>query len=487
MRRDAVEVALLACLASGCIDRSAILTEPDAVMVGPDARALEAGVDAGRDARVNDTGIDAVVTLVDGGDVGPIDSGTDADLDASFADGGFDAGVDGGPMPIDSGVDAFVAIDANRDATSPVCLSNSVSCLNANTLRTCNAAGTANIDTTCALGCNGAAPARCNILNPANVDEVLDSTYFMGAPAVSINAGATIDTSSCTGFGVTRLTAPTTGGSFCVAVVDSLRVTNAATLRVQGIRPLIVVSRTTIVVDMNASIAVLPGDARGGAVDSGSGTGNAGGAGGSLCGMGGNGGSGMSGGVGLARGISSAIQPLSGGVGGGSSGMNRGGGGGGGAIQLVALESVTVNGRIRLPGGGGAGGLIMGDGGGGGGSGGFLFIESPVVSLAPSAVNVRGGGGGGGACTTFGLDGNAGSDPMASLGGTGGACGSGNGGNGAATTLDGTAGESNAIAGGGGGGGAGCVYVRTLDVLPSNSSVQPSVTGVVAGAGLASQ
>ncbi len=99
------------------------------------------------------------------------------------------------------------------------------------------------------------------------------------------------------------------------------------------------------------------------------------------------------------------ISPGSGGGAGGvnnASGMSSGGDGGGG-LQIGAVDTITIAGRISVDGEGGAGG---GTGGGGGGAGGgiLLYADGVVISNTLSANGGAGGssdangapGGGGG-------------------------------------------------------------------------------------------
>jgi hypothetical protein len=101
------------------------------------------------------------------------------------------------------------------------------------------------------------------------------------------------------------------------------------------------------------------------------------------------------------------------------------GGGGGGAIELGAVNSITINGTIGVNGGNaaGSGGFFGLGGGGGGGSGGGILIDAPTVTLTGTlsaaggegtsgglffagpefAISFGAGGGGGGGIVTVAL------------------------------------------------------------------------------------
>lgn len=104
--------------------------------------------------------------------------------------------------------------------------------------------------------------------------------------------------------------------------------------------------------------------------------------------------------------IAANLRPLRGGSGGGRGSPGRAvttarGGGGGGAIQITALRTLDITGRINANGAGGEGGgavyfpeMDVGSGGGGG-SGGAILLEAPSVVIRSTAVLVANGGGGG--------------------------------------------------------------------------------------------
>lgn len=170
--------------------------------------------------------------------------------------------------------------------------------------------------------------------------------------------------------------------------------------------------------------------------------------------------------------------PLRGGNGGGAGGVDsvngslRGGfgGGGGGGVALVAMGTVTVDGRVGVPGGGGDG-RTNGDGGGGGGGGGAILVEAPLVTIN-GALTANGGGGGGPSST----DGNRGA--MASANAAAGGLFNGKrGGQGGAGTLAPTNGETyddglgTMRRGGGGGGSVGVIEIKAVVPVVMNGAV----------------
>lgn len=160
------------------------------------------------------------------------------------------------------------------------------------------------------------------------------------------------------------------------------------------------------------------------------------------------------------------------------------GGGAGGALQLTALESISVTGTIAANGGGGEAGQ-QGDAtcldGAGGGSGGGILIEAPQVEISGTVVAQGGAGGSGGSTDHPGYRGGDGNlTPGPAQGGSRredqtcalqGSILSGAGGQGASSGSEATAGGeresettcvSSTYAGaGGGGGGLGYIRVNT--------------------------
>jgi hypothetical protein len=216
-------------------------------------------------------------------------------------------------------------------------------------------------------------------------------------------------------------------------------------LRVVGARPLVILARTITVSGFLDAAAALdrPGPGAGVAGTGGPG-GNltlddaGGGGGGFAPGAAEGGGTGASaacssvsigGGIGGAEHGTPDLAVLVGG-GNGGTGHETGctgaaGGGGGGAIQLSALETITLGPSAIIDGGGGGGGGGAdcddnndGGAGGGGGSGGAIYLDAPVLALG-GVVVAHGGAGGAGGCGNAG-DGAPGEDGQpgrAALGG----------------------------------------------------------------------
>ncbi len=168
--------------------------------------------------------------------------------------------------------------------------------------------------------------------------------------------------------------------------------------------------------------------------------------------------------------LSTTLEPLRGGCAGGKGGGAGGlGGGAGGAIQLVAVDTFTLNGKVSVSGGGGRGTTSRHSGGGGGGSGGGVLVQARML-VGAGLLTANGGGGGKGSRTaTLSVAGENGSTgTIRAAGGSGGSSG-GNGGNGGVLAkregssvevvvtagLPGMNNGSDAAGGGGGGGGAG--------------------------------
>lgn len=175
----------------------------------------------------------------------------------------------------------------------------------------------------------------------------------------------------------------------------------------------------------------------------------------------------------------SPIGPLRGGCAGGAGGNSGGpGGGGGGAVQLIAENSITINGFITARGGGGRPPQPENDqsasgGGGGGGSGGALLFEASAITVTTGSMILAQGGGGGqgtrGGGTNFGggagENGHSG-DTIGAAGGDSGVSAGGVGGTGAATAnptvgLVGVSSDGTAAGGGGGGGGLGRIRMNS--------------------------
>jgi hypothetical protein len=335
-------------------------------------------------------------------------------------------------------------------------------------LTTCDAGGTSETSTTCALGC-ATDGTRCLSFEPSNgLGPAL--TAAANEPAVTIPDGATINTDtgevkSAGGISISvnSLAVAQGSGSIRALIGGSFSIGNVV---VSGNSPLAIVSGGEIhvsgVFDISANASSSgPGAQLAGAcagqssVSGGSGGANAtdGGA------------SGQTGSIltnprvpGGAAQI--GFEPLVGGCVGGqltSSGAAvADGGGGGGAVQFVSLTAITVSGSIDAGGGGG------GYDGGGGGSGGNVILEAPRISFSTGAVFANGGSGG--ACSATGNDatrdlnaaagaGPCGSTPNIAHGGDGGTV----------SVAPGSGGHVLSGSSGGGGGAVGRVRIATRD------------------------
>jgi len=82
------------------------------------------------------------------------------------------------------------------------------------------------------------------------------------------------------------------------------------------------------------------------------------------------------------------------------------GGGGGGAIEIGAVQGITIGGSI-LANGGNGGSIVADSSGGGGGSGGGIFIHGSSLNLT-GALNTVGGAGDGSGFVGGGTPGGAG-------------------------------------------------------------------------------
>ena len=199
------------------------------------------------------------------------------------------------------------------------------------------------------------------------------------------------------------------------------------------------------------------------------------------------------GGSGGAACIVDDLVPLIGGSGGGGAGPGAvtsapTGGGGGGALQITALQSISITGVISMAGAGGQGGPTApsnAPGGGGGGAGGGILLEAPSVDVAASGVlAANGGGGGGGAdAPNVGTDGEPGqrsSSPAlggADAGGT--STPGGNGGAGMTAAQPGGSAAANSNAGGGGGA-VGRIFVRSATgATPAGLATPPAGAGTI--------
>lgn len=381
-------------------------------------------------------------------------------------------------------VDAFVSIDA-PDAGE--CTSVSATCVDTETLRTCVAAGTSSVDTTCPWGCS-AADARCKSLLPrGSVIAADDLMAVTGLADIKIAGTTTIDTDTGSITGLRTSSSGLSGGIYFdlrttggVFIMQSLTVDASVVISVVGARPLVIVALdgSTIggTIDLRGPCTTNvpgPGGFSGGAASAspvGAGAGEGGGANigrgggggghGSTGGTAGNGAAGMApqGGVAFGDATITTLVGGGGGGGGGDAAVGGVGGGGGGAIQIVANGPIVIEQTAVINAGGCGGKVAPGNGsGGGGGAGGTILLEGTSVVIG-GILAVNGGGG------SAGDDqGNPGTNALASrqaaAGGTGA---QGNGGaGGAGTSLGGGAATTAGNNAGGGGGAVGRIRVNT--------------------------
>jgi len=302
------------------------------------------------------------------------------------------------------------------------------------------------------------------------------------SPGIEITTDATYDTTDGTGpLGPGLVIVQDGGVNARLVSLEWLRIASGARLRVVGSMPLIVASWSTIEVDgeLDAS-SELGGSIGAGAAagpcfpatSGGSGTsGSGGGGGGGFRGRGGNGGradgNGTSGGLPGGMGGTNVTRPpnVRGGChGADSGGTDRGvgmGGWGGGAVQLTALDSITVTGTLHAGGAGGGGGPdSSAAGGGGGGSGGYVGLEATTLLIV--GVLAANGGAGGEGCnrSTTGADGEDGRpDDVRARGGSGSGSEGTDGGDGTASSIVTGEDVSGLENGGGGGGGGGAGFI----------------------------
>jgi hypothetical protein len=249
-------------------------------------------------------------------------------------------------------------------------------------------------------------------------------------PILSGTATATIVTTATSGtftYGTTVYNAvmtPQVGGpDIAVFTFTNIHLGGLATaLTISGTNPVAILSQQNIVtipIAINGT-AGNAGIAGTGGVGGGSG-GTAGhlgvGANGGSPGVSGGGGGGGNGGAGGngagtgggAGGAANVTNLLLGGSGGGGGGFSSGGGGGG-AIEIGAVNSISLGGTASIIANGGAG-STGGAGNGGGGSGGMIYLHAKqVVPLANQSISAnggaatnQGGGGGGGKIIIEGL------------------------------------------------------------------------------------
>jgi hypothetical protein len=386
------------------------------------------------------------------------------------------------------GLDRPATSDGGADAA--ICAAASTSCVSADVLRTCTAAGEASIDTQCTWGCI-AGPAHCGALMPAGGALIADDlTTPQGLGDTVLMTGTVIDSDTgqigtalmpmgvrMAGDGIIDGIDYEVRGDVAVFRMKSLSI-NGAVLGI-GTHAIAIVSLGNVTIeapfDMRGPCAMNvagPGGFAGGAraaMGIGAGGGNAGptgsdGGGGAGYGAGGGRagaifGAGPSGGSAYGMDTIPALIGGSGGAGGGAPNGSGVGGGGGGALQIASNGAITIgaSGGINAGGCGGKGGTGNMAGGAGGGAGGTILLEAPTITII-GALAVNGGSG------AAGSDGqNAGEaghlDRTPALGAAGNGGSGGNGGAGA--TLGGSPGQNAANAGGGGGGAVGRMRFHT--------------------------
>jgi hypothetical protein len=342
-------------------------------------------------------------------------------------------------------------------------------------------------------------PGKIDLLIPANGTEVILDT----SPA-TIEPGPPFEGVD---FTITRQTEGDT--DIVVIQVDEFRVDGV--LKVRGTRPFVVVANKIFIngtldagaigplpgAGGNAPRTGLPGEGgsgtkAGGLVEGRNHSGGGGGAFGLGSAPGGEIDCGVRSVVGGGGGVpygDAKLFVLEGGGAGGAGGFDcatvaSDGGAGGGALQLSALELISIEGNVLAGGGGGQGGRGGGacsgeDGAGsGGGAGGAIYLDSPSITNTGLIAAMGGGGGGGGSTTADGLDGADARGAMPSIGGVG--TGKGTSGgvgatiNGAIAGITGTCDVQQAFNTGGGGGSHGRIVFRgTADPV---GTVRPTAT-----------
>lgn len=399
------------------------------------------------------------------------------------------------PNPFDAGItDSGVEPDGPTVDASADCVPDSVTCSNGQVV-TCSPQGTVQSTQDCALGCR-ADGKSCDDLAPSNgLGPQLDDAA--NAPVVSLDPGATINTSdgTITGTTVAIPTSVVTSNPVDILVVKVKSLT-AQDIRVTGSRALAIVSDGDVVLSgiLDASADhqhAGPGapvddptcqGKDGSKTSDNTAIGGGGGAGfGTAGGAGGSGSALAPGGSGGAATGSATVSPLRGGCHGGWYGGSSGPpslvetdaspGAGGGAVQIVSRTKIefTAGAGIAVNGGSAKAdtsilvvqcvlGRACGPGAGAG-SGGGILLEAPVVAMAASSALVANGGAG-----HCGTKGKAASPTIDDTPAPGTSCGGFSGGSGAAGSSSAVAGTTASSmmtgTGAGGGGGAGRIRVN---------------------------
>lgn len=323
----------------------------------------------------------------------------------------------------------------------------------------------------------GGVDARVMELDAATgvIEHVPLDEEMLGTVVLTVGGDRTLNTSTLHFNGSTQpwLTLITSeqGNQVALARLDTFTLEQGKVLDVVGSLPLVIIARRidvsgTIDASANGATdgpgAILAGTASGGDGVTGLDNDDGGGGGGGHGTAGGVGGDvaqqALGGDAGAASGdpnITTLVGGGRGGRGAASSCARAVGGGGGGAIQLYAMELLSVTGTIDVSGGGGQRNGNCAAGGGGGGAGGALYLQSSsVIALgAASRLASNGGGGGSGGGIGPGADGNDGVPGMfaANGGGAVGGGGAAGGAGGVMTTPPGDGGDATGNGGGGGG------------------------------------
>lgn len=319
--------------------------------------------------------------------------------------------------------------------------------------------------------------------NSGVIEHVPLAEEMLGTVILDVNNDRTLDTSTLQYNGSTQpwLTLVTTeqGNQVALARLESFTVEQGKNFDVVGAFPLVIIARQVSVagtIDASANSAndgpgaILAGSAVGedGVTGTDANDGGGGGGGhGTGGGAGGTAGTGTGGNNGNATGDANITTLVGGGAGGrGAAGgcARANGGGGGGALQIYAMEILTVTGTIDVSGGGGQRNAACSAGGGGGGGGGALYLQSSTAISLGSGSRIAsngGGGGSGGGSLAPGNDGNDGVPGLFAANGGGAVAGGGGaGGAGGVLTTPPVDGGDGARNGGGGGGAVGRIVAH---------------------------
>jgi hypothetical protein len=319
-----------------------------------------------------------------------------------------------------------------------------------------------------------------------------------GTADLTLDGDQVIDTTRLDGVAAPfQIVTPSDGPELAVLRVATLAITAGANVRVEGIRPLIIIASGDVTIDGIIDAAARqdaggPGAVLGGRGGDGVTAGGffSGGGGGGFSTSGGAGGATEGAQGGEAGGRDPAISILAGGSPGGAaaagSGCERPGGGGGGALQISTPGVIAIgeSGQILAGGGGGPGGVPcpggVGGPGGGGGSGGAVYLQAPSV-VHRGLLAANGGGGGGGSGDDGGEEGDPGGDALGidlAAGGNAGNDGGdgGDGGDGTSAATSGAGNDTDNGAGGGGGGAVGRIAVE--GALSGSGASSPAIVFV---------